>query len=452
MNHLKLITVFIITLLVIFYRSYTAFRYPILLFEDGKIMLAFYMNNPDPAGVFRYYNGYISLLPNIVGYVSTLFPVTVYPYVMGIYSLLLSAFSFCLFSLKRFRFIIGDDNTRMAISLFLVSLSLGNFAKHSSATFSSWHLLWIYLMLSLAPLPQGAFLTVMHGAFLFLAAWSHPLSLSALPLLFILVLVRKTIKDRIFAFYQIILLLSYYFLGIQSNHIKIPHLFPTIGITIRYILRRVLFESIAGKDIRFRLTIQNRPFIMDCIAILVILLAIILFLRIKKSMPVSARYSLLWFCIMIFGLTWMSVTTREFTEQSEMGSWSQRYFYLQQIMTILILAILAATSMQHFRSKFLNLSIVTLMLGLVFFQNVTNRQYFRTSIEEGMAVRKYLRSLRNGKNLADYLDANSGKYVLDRGGVWDIKINASAITPKGLPPVKMKLERQKKELSTLQAD
>src|SRR5215510_4480799 len=53
-----------------FARGPGALLEPSLAFEDGRDIFAFYYNQRDPASVLRFYVGYISLVPNLIGYLT----------------------------------------------------------------------------------------------------------------------------------------------------------------------------------------------------------------------------------------------------------------------------------------------------------------------------------------------------------------------------------------------
>jgi hypothetical protein len=65
------------------------------------------------------------------------------------------------------------------------------------------------------------------------------------------------------------------------------------------------------------------------------------------------------------------------------------------------------------------------LFSYVSYLNIQNAPYFRTSKEQGIATIHFLKSvemrLRNSENREKYPQ----QAVLDRGGVWDIKINLS---------------------------
>jgi len=170
--------ILIITLL----RHYHAFVLPALYWEDGTRLFAFYTNNPSPIGIFRFYKGYTSLLPNLVGYLATFAPPPVTPYIMGAYSLLVTGIAYTIFYLRRFRCVEENDGVRLSVCVLLILMPLGNFAIMSSAMQSLWHLLWILILLAYAPLGSSVLGLAAQFVFLGFAIWSHPSSLFVVPL------------------------------------------------------------------------------------------------------------------------------------------------------------------------------------------------------------------------------------------------------------------------------
>ncbi|MDM8562292.1 hypothetical protein QUF54_02960 [Candidatus Marithioploca araucensis] len=82
----KIFWLFILVTLIIFARTFNAFVYPILHCEDGWHLLAYYLEHDDLREVWRFYNGYLSLLPNIAGYFASFASPSITPYFMAMYA------------------------------------------------------------------------------------------------------------------------------------------------------------------------------------------------------------------------------------------------------------------------------------------------------------------------------------------------------------------------------
>ncbi len=414
------------TFCVIGFRSLNAYTCPILMNEDGKFMFAYYVNNPDPAGVFRLYNGYTSFLPNIIGYASTKFPFPVAPYVMSGFSFVITVLSLTLFSFRQFRCILKSDTARMLICALLVLLPRGNFAINSSATFTLWHLLWIFILFSFVPVPQHPGSRIIHFLILFLTAWSHPLSIIGIPLFGAFLFLKKFRVHRYFYILQILSISLYWKIGLKKSAHELAFNPATLRHALIYISRRVVFEGFFGNNLRLKLQAAGLHIILDITTLLIFILLGFLLYRGWNAIPFSGRIAICAGIILIFCLTVGVVYLRSMDGTSHAGGWNQRYFYVQQLLAIFVTAVITYYGLPGIQWK--NKWIIFLISGAIFFQIRSDRQYFKTNIHSGLKVRHFLHALASGEELNSYFDSKKNRYILDRGGYWNIEIDASALT------------------------
>ena len=57
-----------------FFREPASYLLPPLSYEDGRDFFAFFYNHREPAAILRFYAGYVSLIPNLVGYLVLALP------------------------------------------------------------------------------------------------------------------------------------------------------------------------------------------------------------------------------------------------------------------------------------------------------------------------------------------------------------------------------------------
>lgn len=415
---------------IVFIRSFNAICYPVLYCEDGTIMFAYYVNNPSLTGIFKFYNDYISLLPNIIGYLSTRFPPVIAPYVMTGCSLLITSLTFALFALKRFRFIIPSDVFRISVCILLALMTIGNSPIQTSATYSLWNLLYIYLLLSIAPVPPKPGMWLMQFVFISLAAWSHPWSIVALPVYAVTFFYRKTMRDRVMSISQAAILISYFAYGIKSVPATFNIGFHSIRTIVMYISHRVIFDSMFGGMVRAGLFQKGYPTFINVTTVIILLCFGILLFRLRTCIPEDGIRSILFFSILIVVLTGLNIVARGITDDMLTSHMLQRYFFIQQMVFLLIVSTILFYAVNRFKSGYFKRVIGIWVIAGVFFQNVYNRAVFSTSREEGRRTLLFLDSLHSGTNLDRYFDPERNQYVLTRegfDGLWNIGIDVDKV-------------------------
>ena len=393
-------------------------------------MFAFYINHSESAGIFRSYGGYISLLPNLIGYVATRLSISFSPYFMVFSSLWITSCAFTVFALPRYRFALASDKGRMALCLILGLLPLGNSAIRSSITYSQWHLLWLFLILILAPLPRSTLGRIGQLGFLVVTAWSHPLSILGIPLLGLTAIVRWK-KDEIFNSVGLITaIVAYQLIGVDASDAIQKISFSSIGLAGKYILHRVVFESIFGNRLRLLLHEQQ----MDWMILLFALSAIgILCLLLWNERRRISNGNWLWIgglTVIIAGVSLGSVIGRSMDGNTHLGGWEQRYFYIQQMAFVLTcsIALFYFLSSRQWsaqsRSLWIRLGIVV-GVSLVW-SNFSNRVWFDTSAEAGQKVQAFVREVDSRLSHSHEM-ADGSMMIFDRGGgFWDIRIDISS--------------------------
>jgi hypothetical protein len=415
------LSLLIATILVL--RCFNAVFYPILHCEDGTEMVAYFLNNPHPVEIFRFYNGYISLIPNTIGFlVTSLFPLYIVPYIMVAFSLVLSIAALSIFSLRRYRFIMPDDKYRVLICVIVALIPLGNHAIITTLTYSQWHIFIISLLMIIAPLPKSNLAKAAQFSFLALAVFSHPLSIVFIPICFVLLFVQPSLSNRITNIGIVMLVVSYQLFGINSTNISYKIDSTTFLVTFKYIVHRIIFEPVFGNNLRVILYDANQLLIINIFAIFV--LCIIIIVLSTNNPYLKNKLSLFSFLLYVISVvTFISVVSRSMTYGSS-NPWNQRYFYTQQLLLIFIFSsyIVGVINwkMLEIGAK---IALIFFLFSYVYYLNVSNAPFFLTSKEQGMATIKFLqlanKQLSNSENKEKYPQ----QIILDRGGRWDIKIN-----------------------------
>ena len=80
-----------------YWRDPNLYRYPVAAYEDGHDMFGFYYNHPEPGAILRFYNGYLSLVPNAAGYLVARMPTERIPLLLSLFPLSVAAIGFAWF-------------------------------------------------------------------------------------------------------------------------------------------------------------------------------------------------------------------------------------------------------------------------------------------------------------------------------------------------------------------
>ena len=163
-----------------FFRDPANYLLPPLSYEDGRDFFAFYYNHRDPGAILRFYAGYVSLIPNLLGYAAMWLPIRWVPRALAWTPGLLATLA-CALPYWTFRRWIPSALWRFGTCLTLALLPVANRMFLSSTAYSIWSLLLILVWVSLARPPatvRGALLRLVPMTALIC---SHPLSIALVP-------------------------------------------------------------------------------------------------------------------------------------------------------------------------------------------------------------------------------------------------------------------------------
>jgi hypothetical protein len=424
---MKVILLFVGVVIVTLMRNYNAFVLPALYWEDGTMLFAFYTNDPSPLGLFRFYNGYISLLPNLAGYLATFAPPPITPYIMGAYAMLLTGLTYTLFYLRRFRCVEENDQVRLFACVFLTLMPLGNFIIMSSATYSLWHLLWILIMLVYAPLGPSALGVIAQFVLLGFAVWSHPCSVLVIPLYIYNLFTRTRIRDRLFNSGLLLLTLGYCFYGVQRTAVPgKTDWFQLLHRSFEIFLERVIFESLFGNILPFTMHQQGLSQVVYLGASgILVCLGFMIFMRRRAF---SRRYW--WLMLGVFSLMIMLTVAGVMRcgLEEKIEPWRHRYFYIQQLI-FLILVIITMNKALRWRdwTKARRAGVVVLIVLHLMLLNWSHQGFFKSNEDEGRRLAEFLRTLNETKHQPASLMPE--ELVLKRPRQWSIRIRIKPAQP-----------------------
>ena len=267
---------FLLALAIIVSRDPHAYLAPAALLEDGKYLLEYYRAERGPGAVFRYYQGYVSLVPNLVGYLAAALPIWLALHVLQVAATLVTALA-CAVPAARF-FLPGalGGTERIVLVLLLAGLPAANFALHQLTIYSIWH------MLLAACLVVGAAHVSTRGqalaAFCIIAAAivSHPAAVVLLPLLLFRAATGRGL-DRLVFSALIAASLLYLILGIEtpggSGALSGPEGPAALAADVAFAFsERVVGETLVGTKLRMALKWYGLGWLFPAAGILAALL------------------------------------------------------------------------------------------------------------------------------------------------------------------------------------
>ncbi len=389
-------------------------------------MVAYFLNNPHPSEMFRFYEGYISLIPNAIGFLATsMFPLYVVPYVMVAASLAFAVASLSMFSLRRFRFVMPDDRSRILVCLILVLFPLGNHAIITNLTFSIWNIFFISLLFMLSPLPRSNWAKAAQFCFLALAVFSHPFSVLFIPICIVLIFLRPSLSARMVNIGVVVLAVLYFFLGIKTTVVNPRVDITTILHTFECIVHRIVFEPVFGNNLRMILHDASQPSIINSFALFIVVGLVAVISSNTRIPSLKNKLPMFGFLLFVmFSLTFVSVVGRSVKYENFLSfPWGQRYFYIQQLLFVFIIVayIVGLVSWKRLATG-AKTGLLIFLFSYIYYLNIQHAPFFTTSREAGIATIQFLqeadRQLRDSNGRGEH----PRQMILHRGGKWDIKI------------------------------
>jgi len=402
---LKVLVLFTVVGGILFARYHTAYLYPVLHCEDGWWLVGNYIFSPQPEPFWRYYNGYISLLPNVVAYLASLFLTGYMPYVLVGYAFVISVACYSILYLRRFRPLIPDDKLRAAICILVAFAPLGNHALLAGTAYSLWPSFGLMLLLIWAsPVLNSHYQLSWHEKGLFvllvLFIFTHPLSVLALPICVYHFMFNQQPSIRIFHGGLIIAILSYVFVVfhlVPEVHRGVPMALQLSGQKLQLLgeifLERIVFEALFGSGIRLLLLEAEQHSIIYFTGIGVATLLLVWTGRILKHLSLRAYLNIALVIGFLIIYTLLLILMRGLDANFVNSILAQRYVYLQQMLflAVLISAFYYATTQMKFRLRW-QLSGLLIFLLITSIGNITSTRLAfvdtsRTSINHHYFVR-----------------------------------------------------------------
>lgn len=385
-----------------FLRQPGAYLSPILAFEDGRDVFAFYYNHPEPSGIFRFYNGYIALLPNLWGWLVMRGPVPWAPHLLALGPLLAASAAFAWFARPAFRRLVPSDRARLATTLVAAAAPLTNYLFLGNTMYSVWSLLVLLALAALAPPATTPGRAVLAVAGQGLLAWSHPLSALVVPVHGLLAVAGRRLGAwpegtpvrlaRVQHLAIAALALAYQGLGVDHESVQPPPWLETLRLTWRFLVERVVFGTVFGDAAAraLRRTDHEGWIVAAAAAVLAALVAGLWLAR--RRFGRFERFAGLYFLWMVVGLTALFVVSRA-PEESILGSdRAFRYFWTQRVLFVVLLAAVVHRLLEK-RPRALAAGALALVVVALAQLNRDNRSPYAVRPGQGAAVSELTREI-----------------------------------------------------------
>lgn len=406
-------------------RSWDAFSLPVLAFEDGRDMFAFYFNNGSPAGILRFYNGYVSILPNAIGWTAMRLPLSVSVHIFTLASLVNATLGFYLLSLKGHAWLVPEASTRRIIALALTILPLGSGYMISNLTYSQWSLLFLLIvLLTRWPLPSSFSALSVYSIAVAICAVSHPLSIMLLPLCVLQFIFNKRRNQRLFIVLLAIILVVYQALGVEHGGSKVLSLHSILWGTKIFAIR-VCCEALFGVRATTLLAAHDGTHYLYAFGITI--LSIIAFListskHLKRDACVAGGMLVLALALVLIS-TVVRYPPPDDKPNALESTHFQRYVYVSKlIFATLVLWQLVPRIQSSLRCQntitraALLVAISMYVIGI----NEDNQIFYGVPQKQAKSLRDFIHSASTDLKRAQQHQPYQSRHVLDRGGEWDI--------------------------------
>lgn len=328
-----------------FWRGPASVLEPALVFEDGRDIFAFYYDDRSVSSVLRFYGGYVSLVPNSIGYLVMGLPTELAAILLRVVPWALNALALSLFVLPAFRAVVPSDICRLAISLGLALFPMQDFGMVTMTMYSLWSLLLIQWWLAALPAPRNTGALAASVAFQAGASWSNPLSMLLLPLYGARFFSeRRNPRAWVAVGVPVVAILTYFAFGIAHDGTKIrPSGVHALLLAADYMAQRVFFELFGSSFLRTQLPYHGLGFVPRLAggALALALVGGIAFAHRRGVLSESTKRVCLFAAFLVPAATLFFVTARNPEQELFESAFGQRYFFLQKVALVFVLVCVA---------------------------------------------------------------------------------------------------------------
>ena len=344
---------------------------PPLFNEDGPNMLDFYTDGHEPWRIVRFYGGYVSIGPNLIGYLTGFLPTPVAIHMLYWVPLGISALTFAALCHPAFDLPGLTDRERNFTAIFLGLFPAGNMALFTNTTFSLWHFAILLFFICLLCHPRTWFGAGLCAGFCLIAATSHPVSILLLPVLVWRIWQARTVQER-WAFLPVLVIIPVYILlGVASSGVGTElQILPTLWEAMRLFLERGVFETLFGTPPRLMLLYRGLEAILWVVVLAILGL---MFWQARRGVRILVSVLLL----LGFGNSFFSAVIRDIPLTV---TWGHRYGYLTGVLFLLAAALSFLPAIRDwprpgnwgataFRAALAGAAVISLALKLPYYRN-----------------------------------------------------------------------------------
>jgi len=318
-------------------KCFELFRFPPLYCEDGLFLTHFY-DDPTSSPLAWFYNGYVAVGPNLLGFVAAHLPVRAAPYFLSGTALAAGGLAYAQFTLPRFRAVVPSDESRFALAAMLVLWPLGDFAVLHAGVYSIWHLLMALVLLAIAPVGKAGIAWAALFAVQVLAVCSHPLAIILVPVW----AASAFFWDRspfARANRVALILLAIVFYAFAERHRSLhPFSSGVLGRTSYLLCVRVFLEALLGPALVVKLHsggFDTVVMVLGAVAFSLVTAGVVAFRRRLDG----AQRRFFWLTLYsVVAMMWVSTATRPLPPRPDL--WAGRYYYLPQYFFLLACMVL----------------------------------------------------------------------------------------------------------------
>lgn len=412
-------------------RSSNAFLYPVMWGEDGTELFLYYLDRRAPSAIIHFYQGYVSLLPNLVGWSVAWLPLGVQPYALALAAAFLSAGVFSWLASPRFDWIVAHPARRAALGFVLAVLPFGNFAIDACTMYALWPLLLALLLAALARAPQHVPAAITELALLALCLASNPLSIALLPVWLLRLwhpeipgeaLARPGVARGYFAALAVCTV-AYPLLLIVPGHttpVAVPRvLTDSAGLFVD----RVLIEPLLGLNGRLQLA-QLAPALLWPVGIVPVLV----WVGAWRRLPQAHRWALAVLLGSATVMTALAVYGRHY-KFDKMLVWGQRYTYVPRYASYLALLLCGSVLLRDASRTTRRLLLCAIAAHAAALAHA-NAFYFRTLDHQGRRLVEFVHRAAAWRS-----DPNrAGTTIIHREPTRDLVVPAPRTTATPAPP------------------
>lgn len=155
---------------------------PVMIGEDWSILFEGHLWDRDLGRIVQPYAGYVSVGPQLVGWLVSFLPAAARGYALAWVAGLVAVVSLAWFASERFARLLPDHRTRASVAVLLAILPLADAGLLCATMYAHWHLLFVLCLMPVAAAPATGRGRAGEIFVAVLCAWSHPLALVTAPL------------------------------------------------------------------------------------------------------------------------------------------------------------------------------------------------------------------------------------------------------------------------------